>query len=389
MPDSPAISDAQNGHRASRNPAETYSPLVIRFGAFGDMILLIPVLKLLSERYGRPCEVISSGPWTEPLLSRVPAASRRFLLTSRRAPYWFNRSQRDLVAWLRQRPTGPVYVFEPDDKSHWLLDHGWINPDMICTLRDLPRQPGEHILAHALRLAGQTPLALRPSHGGTVQPPAPDARPALTEADRSDCSAWLARHHLADVPLVLIQPGNKKTMKGGNRRRASNVDYWSEANWAGVITGVRRNLPSAGVIVCGSPAERPLAEDIVGRLPDAEGVLIATDDLPIPRLLALQERAHSMISVNTGPAHAAAAMGCPLVVMFARSQHRSADLYAPQPTTGPVRILQPDDRSPDARLASITPETVVAAWSETISHRPSAGAAPSSEPSARLAGTPH
>ena len=34
------------------------------------------------------------------------------------------------------------------------------------------------------------------------------------------------------------------------------------------------------------------------------------------RLLALCASAHSMISVDTGPAHAAAALGLPLVVMF-------------------------------------------------------------------------
>ena len=34
-------------------------------------------------------------------------------------------------------------------------------------------------------------------------------------------------------------------------------------------------------------------------------------ELPIPRLLALIEDAHSMVSVDTGPAHAAAALGLP------------------------------------------------------------------------------
>jgi heptosyltransferase-2/heptosyltransferase-3 len=34
------------------------------------------------------------------------------------------------------------------------------------------------------------------------------------------------------------------------------------------------------------------------------------------RLLALCASAHSMISVDTGPAHAAAALGLPLVVLF-------------------------------------------------------------------------
>ncbi|HWA84935.1 MAG TPA: glycosyltransferase family 9 protein [Opitutus sp.] len=340
------------------------SPLVLRFGAFGDMILMIPVLKLLQQRFGAPCDIVSSGPWTEPLLQRVPAAGERFYLTSRRAPYWFNRSQQNFVRWLRARPAGPVYVFEPDEKPLALLRRAGVAPDWVCTLRDHPRQPAEHILAHMFRLARQTPRALGASFPAA---PAgnPDARPALTETDRRDVSEWIAARGLADAPLVLLQPGNKKTMKGGRRQRASNVDYWPEENWARVIDGVLAAAPLARVVVCGSPSERPLADDILARVAtSAARVVIATDDLPIPRLLALQERAHSMISANTGPAHGAAAMGCPLLVMFSRHAHRAADLYVPVATTAPVKVLLPDSLAPDAAVALIPPSAVIAAWRE-------------------------
>ncbi len=334
----------------------------------GDMVLLIPMLKALAQRFGRPCDLVSSGPWTIPLMQRVPACGPVRLLTSRRAPYWFNRSQWQLVDALRQRPAGPVYVFEPDEKPLALLRRGGVGTEWICSLRDLPRLPGEHIAAHALRLAHQTPAALRGQPEFAVgRRLEPDMRLSLSEADRRDCAGWLDHHRLTGVPLVLIQAGNKKTMKGGNRRRATNVDYWPESHWAEVIAGVRRLLPRAHVILCGAPAERPLAEDIAARVPDGrEHVMVATDELPIPRLLALQECAHSLISVNTGPAHSAAAMGCPAVVMFTRHPHRTADLYAPLPTTAPVKILLPESTAPDAGLISITPESVVAAWHEMV-----------------------
>jgi heptosyltransferase-2/heptosyltransferase-3 len=338
-----------------------FVPLVVRFGAFGDMILIVPMLKVLSRRYGHPCEVVCSGSWAEPLLQRVPAAGRRFLLTSRRAPYWFNGSQRRLVAWLRRRPPGPVYVFEPDEKCHWLLRRGGIKSEWICSLRDLPRRPGEHIMAHALRLARETPPALRAFSGAAADPTfTPDARPVLTEEDRRDCREWLAQKSLARAPLMLAQPGNKRTMRRGARRRDSNIKYWPEENWGRVIAGVRKILPSSRVLICGSPAERTLAEDI-GRHSGCDGVMVATDDLPIPRLFALLEHAHSMISVDTGPAHAAATMGCPLVVLFARTDPQ---LYAPVATSAPVRIVSPDPAVFEASLLSIPPEAVLAAWRE-------------------------
>ncbi|HVT72290.1 MAG TPA: glycosyltransferase family 9 protein [Lacunisphaera sp.] len=340
------------------DPASS-APLVVRFGAFGDMVLLIPMLKRLQQRYGRPCDLVSSGGWTPPLMQRVPACGAVRLLTSRRAPYWFNRSQRELVRWLRTRPPGPVYVFEPDEKSHWLLRRGGIKPGWICSLRDLPRLPGENILHHALRLGGQTPAAWAGPHRSRPEaaPAAvPDARPTLADADRRDCRDWLAARGLAGHALVLVQPGNKKTMRRGARQRASNVKYWPEASWGRVARGVCEALPHGRVLICGSPAERGLAEAIRAAA-GGDGVVVATDDLPIPRLLALQEIAHSMISVDTGPAHAAAAMGCPLVVMFARIDPQ---LYAPTPTTAAVRLVTPEP--PDGPMTGIAPATVVAAW---------------------------
>lgn len=350
----------------------TVKPLVMRFGAMGDMVLLIPLLKVLHQRYGQPCDLVTSGAWTRPLMQRVPACGSVHLLTSRRALYLFNCSQWQFAAFLRQRPPGPVYVFESDEKSHSLLRRGGVKSEWICTIRDLQPLPGEHIVTHALRLAHQTPIALRNRPEYDVKTNlAPDARPFLSDEDRADCVRWIKHHHLTDSPLVLIQAGNKKTMKGGNRQRRRNVDYWSEANWGEVIARIREHLPASRVIICGTPPERPLAEGIVELIPGScSGVLIATDDLPIPRLLALQEVAHSMISVNTGPAHSAAAMGCPIVVMFTRHAHRAADLYAPVATTAPVKILFPVSTAPDAGLDTITPAEVVNAWVEMVTPKP-------------------
>jgi heptosyltransferase-2/heptosyltransferase-3 len=348
------------------HPPATYPPLVVRFGAFGDMVLMIPMLKVLAHRYGQPCDLVSSGRWTPPLMERVSACGHVRLVTSRKAIYWFNASQRELTAWLRSRPAGPVYVFEADDKTHWLLRRGGVRPEWICTLRDLPRQRSEHIADQALRLCRETPAALRDAPGFALDPKfAADASPTLTDADRRDCQEWISRRGLTGAPLVLIQSGNKKTMKGGDRQRKSNVDYWPEANWAAVVSGVRQLLPASRVILCGSPAERPLAEDILARVTEGrDGVVVATDDLPIPRLLALQAVAHSMITVNTGPAHSAAAMGCPQVALFTRHAHRAADLYAPRSTTAPVRLLHPASAAADAGLDSIRPAAVLAAWRE-------------------------
>ena len=249
----------------------------------------------------------------------------------------------------------------------WLLRQDGVGPEWVRALGDLPGRPGQHITTQPLRLAAQTPAALAgayPLGAGAALPP--DARPQITEADQLDRDAWLARHGLADAPLVLFQPGNEKTMRRGLRRRASNTKGWHEQRRAQVLARVQQRLPVARLRLCGSPGERPLAEDI-HRLCGGLRVSIATDELPIPRLLALQARAHSMVSIDTGPAHSAAAMGCPLVVLFA--QRRARVLSVPLAGSAPVVTLGPAAEGDDDGTLSISADAVLGAWRQKMSLR--------------------
>ena len=84
------------------------------------------------------------------------------------------------------------------------------------------------------------------------------------------------------------------------------------------------------------------------------------DDLPIRTLLPLFERATSLISVDTGPAHAAAALKCPTVALFGASDPL---LYRPGGVTTPaIALVGEIDGSPN--ILGIEPPAVIAAWRE-------------------------
>jgi heptosyltransferase-2/heptosyltransferase-3 len=339
------------------------APLVVRFGAFGDMIMLVPQLRALCRRHGRPVDVISSGLWVEPLLQSLACVGTIRLINSRRTPFWLNPSQWRLVAWLRTRAAGPVYVCEHDAKTYRLLGLGRVAKEWICPLPALPRRPEEHVVEHLLRFARQTPAALGGETLAHLTGPPPDHRLEPTAAAREDCAAWLAALGLgrAGEPMVLIHPGNKKTMRRGDPRRARNIKYWPAENWAAVIRGVRSALPASRVLVSGTARERPLAASIVQACADPQVVNLA-GQLSIPRLLALQVRAHSMISVDTGPSHAATAVGCPVVVLIVGNALASC---GPRPTSAPAQVVV-SPVSPatgdSAPLTAITPQEVLAAW---------------------------
>jgi heptosyltransferase-2/heptosyltransferase-3 len=77
-------------------------------------------------------------------------------------------------------------------------------------------------------------------------------------------------------------------------------------------------------------------------------------------LVALLSRAAGLLTVDSGPAHAAAAVGCPLVVLFGRA---SPTLYRPWGTAGAdVKVLTGNIEGEPSMLG-ITAAEVIEAWS--------------------------
>jgi heptosyltransferase-2/heptosyltransferase-3 len=87
------------------------------------------------------------------------------------------------------------------------------------------------------------------------------------------------------------------------------------------------------------------------------------DDLPIRILLPLLERARSLVSVDTGPAHAAAALKCRTVALFGTSD---PILYRPGGTITPAITLV-GEVDGQRNILGIKPQTVLTAWHELMS----------------------
>jgi ADP-heptose:LPS heptosyltransferase len=336
--------------------ASQVPPLVMRFGAFGDMVLLTVLLRQLQARFGKPVDVISSCVWTEPVLRGQPVG-RLFVIRSRRTPYWLSLDQRRLVAWLRARGAGPTWFCDMHRVGIDLLHRGGIPPEYICDSRTHPWLPEETYADRYIRLANETPIAF----AGRLPPPHPavsrSAQLLVEPEDRAALEAWLARRDLAGRPCVIVHPGSRHVTRRGLRSRAGAEKYWPEGRWAEVIKAVRSLKADARVFLTGTEKERSLNADIIAASGATEVYNIA-GELPVRTLLALLESAHSLISVDTGPAHAAAALGCPTVSLFALA---SPVLYRPGGATTPAVALTGQVEGAQ-NILGITANAVVAAW---------------------------
>lgn len=336
----------------------TARALVVRCGAFGDVVMATTMIRLLGARYGSPVDVIGSGGWTPALLRNEPALGHLQMLTSRNTPYLFCPSQWALVRWLRRRGRGPVYLCDTNPRMRDLLDRGRVHRDDI-----VERLPSDDERDGVTQLWPDRWISMgqrNPPHAYPVHDVDASAyrlpRLIVTDADRQECARWRGNKRLQG-PLVLFQPGNKRTHKRGSIATRQHPKFWPPGCWAEVAQAVWSELPDAQVLLCGSPLEHAVLEEIRTASGDDPRMHNLARELPIPRLLALIEQAHSMVSVDTGPAHAAAALGCPLVVLFGAA---SPQKWRP---LGPGTILTlGGEKGDESRVSDIPVESVIAGW---------------------------
>ncbi|MEW9622782.1 glycosyltransferase family 9 protein [Rhodanobacter geophilus] len=337
-------------------------PLVIRFGNLGDTVLLQPLLHKLRQRYGEPCDLLATGTWPAELYAGQPEVAEVLALRAPRRPLLLSRERWRAIGWLRERREAPVYVCEPCPHAllriRRMLALAGVPAAQRTYLADLPIREHEHWVDHLLRFGDCTPSVFRGRCDALTVDPGAAPQLQVDAAARSDCERWLHAHGLHGRPLVLLQPAGKHTKRWSGLRAIRNDDKaWPVQCWAALAWTILETLPSARVLLCGSPQEAGYLDGIRA-IAASEAVLSLADELPLARLKALLGCAHSMISVDTGPAHLAAAEGCPLVVMSGgASPAQRAPRAAPG---GVVRVLGGAPHG--KRVDALSVEQVAGAW---------------------------
>ena len=324
------------------------------------MVLLTALIRPLQARFGTPVDILSSGPWSRPLLEGQPGVGNVLTLRSRKTPYWLAPDQWHAVHRLRAGPPGPVWLCDANDAVDPIMRRAGITLDRLVDVRDHPRHPGEHTVEQWRRFAAATPpawAAVAPC--ADVTSGIAGCHLVVSDAQRADLAAWLAARGIGASPLLLVQAGNKRTMRRGLRRLAVNHKYWPGERWAAVIRFLRDTHPEHRLVLLGTGPEHHLNEELIA-VAGTTGIVNAADDLPIPRLVALLERASGLVSVDSGPAHAAAAVGCPQVVLFGKAL---PSLYRPWGAAGAEVTVLTGVEDGEPSMLGISVRQVTDAWS--------------------------
>ena len=349
-------------------PPPPLQPIVIWFGRVGDMIMLTALLEILHRRFGRACRVIGAGAWSGEIYEEQADVAVTSWL-HRYTPFALDLHWWETVLQLRRGKNDPVYVCETDPRKlasiRRLLRWAGVESGRCLFLVDEPSALAQaHWVDRLVSFGRLTPQALQATDYPWPAPP-PRCAPNLTLSSRARAAgdAWMRSHDVGDRPLVLLQPGNRRTMRGRSLQiRDSDDKFWPVDRWASLIHRIHERLPEVRIVLCGAPREAVLLDWIesAAALPS-----VVIRGLPFPGLFALCARADSVISVDTGNAHAAAALGAPMVVLFGSTPLSE---FAPRSGRGsPVVIV--GGAPLRTRVDQLSVETVFEAWS-TLRVRP-------------------
>jgi heptosyltransferase-2/heptosyltransferase-3 len=244
-----------------------------------------------------------------------------------------------------------------------------VDPSRCVFLSDEPDSGPEHLVDRLFRIGTRTPKGIQASDY-----PIPDLttvsgpRLYVLESERVQHQAWLESQGWSGRQLILIQPGNHRSMGPRRRRwRRLNTDdkWWPLERWAALLHKIHDHRKDALLILRGSPEEVSMLQEIKD-VANLDAVVVYGQGLR--PLFALCESAHSMVSVDTGPAHVAAALGLPLAVLYGAE---SPSYWLPRtPSGSPAIGVGGPPHSNRAELVSV--DALFNAWLAVVEQKETA-----------------
>jgi ADP-heptose:LPS heptosyltransferase len=317
---------------------------VLRLDHLGDVVHALPALQALRLALPKAELTLVCGPWAVELAALSPAPHR---VMSFDAP-WFHRPRREGWPWGAIAGLGRLLKAQGFDAAFEL--RGEPRHLLALGLSGIPFRAGQALgpggfLLHArarfiegaheqaqnlgtlLQAGLPWPKASRPLDAASLLAAAPLPKLRIPARGLAEARALAKGLKLKPRPLAL------QVTCGTSAKR------WPEESWVRLINSLPTGLAP---VILGGPGEEGQALALAARCRRKPAV--AAGRLSLPGLAALLSSCRALVSLDSGPAHLAAGLGTPTLVLW--SGTNEAWQWAPRGKR--VRLVQaaPPDCSP-------------------------------------------
>jgi heptosyltransferase-2 len=334
----------------------------------GDAVMTVPALRELRRVLPGAHVTLATRAWAEGIFAGADFVDELLLIDSkgrglrsvwRQARAWRekrfdlavllpNAFESALVASLARVPTRFGYA---TDGRGFLLSNPLPVPSWRAT---------RHEVFYYLNVVAELEKTLRGSSDIETYEPRP--RLQVTDERRRDVRALLHARGISFLrPLVALCPGSTN----------SRAKRWPAERFSALAD---RLITEAGadVLLVGSPEEKEVSEEVAALMTQKPFVL--TGETSLAQTVALLGVADLLVTNDTGPAHVAAAVGCPVVVIFGptnplttRPFSQAAEVVREPPACAPCMLR---DCPIDHRcMTAITAEDVFARSARMLGRR--------------------
>ena len=302
--------------------------LIIRAGAIGDTLMATPLVRALRQTCPNAHIAFLCSRTAQDVLRHNPHLDQVIPLAFRHLPIWLSTEKRRLLRQLRNSNLDWVLALESDPTfvdlacrsgARRVIAYGQRRGD--GEFQRAPFDPAKHSSENHLRLA--EPLGVGAAGLGMEL-----YYPAELDVD--------IRNRLSSRGL---KPGARRVgvhAGWGGRKHAphrSRLRTWPSDRFAQLVRWLVENV-GAEVVLTGSANDRPLNQ-IIAREAGVPCLNLA-GELSLLELAALIHQLDLYVTIDSGPAHMAAALGTPLLTLWGPGIFEQT---RPLAGKGPVQII--------------------------------------------------
>ncbi len=318
---------------ASEAPEHSLRILVVRTGALGDTLMATPVVRALRARYPEAAIDFLCAELAAPLLELNPGIARVLRLRHRNLPWLLSPEKQRLAQQMRGAHYQFAVLLESAPRFRHLLERAGIRH--VRSFRETPFDPAQHSIVNNLRAAGFADWQQAPASSLDMDLPLSpeDDRAAAKLLESVVLAGGGQARELAPTQLLVgLHAGYGP--RSGKKNQGQRLRGWGAESFA--ILGRLLIERGACLVLTGSAADREEAEAIAAWLPAGSFLQLASRTT-VRELAAVIRRLRLFVSVDSGPAHMAAAVGTPLVVIWGPG---ILEQTRPLSSTTPIRIVR-------------------------------------------------